>query len=122
MAGSILVIDDDSAVRKAFKLALEDTTYEVDEAESGEEGIKKLTNKEYRLVFLDLKMPGISGIETLRKLRQFNHTIPVYIVTAFHKEFLSDLQNLRQEGIRFELLRKPLGANDILMLVNSILN
>ncbi|TAK77177.1 MAG: response regulator, partial [Gammaproteobacteria bacterium] len=64
---------------------------------------------------------GLNGAETLRELRKINREVPVYIVTAFHKEFLKDLQELRQDGIKFELLRKPLGADEILVLVNSVL-
>ncbi|MBV9576609.1 MAG: response regulator [Gammaproteobacteria bacterium] len=122
MAEDILVIDDDPAVRKAFLLALEDSKYQVDAAESGESGISLLTKKDYGMIFLDLKMPGMNGAETLRALRKINRNIPVYIVTAFHKEFLEDLQSLRQEGIKFELLRKPLGGDEILMIANSVLN
>lgn len=120
MAEQILVIDDDPAVRKAFILALEDTSYNVDTVSSGEDGVEKLANNKYQLIFLDLKMPGWSGIETLRKLREVDISVPVYIVTAFHKEFLSDLQLLRQEGIKFELLRKPLGADEIVLIVNGL--
>lgn len=121
ITNNILVIDDDAAVRKAFQFALEDTSFHVDTASSGEEGIEKLNRGKYGIVFLDLKMPGLNGAETLKRLRQLDHNIPVYIVTAFHKEFLSDLQSLRQAGIKFELLRKPLGGDEIVTLVNSVL-
>lgn len=121
MNENILVIDDDAAVRKAFQYALDETSYHVDTAESGEEGISKLNQNEYQLIFLDLKMPGLNGIETLRKLRKINNAIPVYIVTAFHKEFFTGLQSLKEEGIKFELLKKPLGSEEILTVVNSVL-
>ena len=121
MSRSILVIDDDEAVRKAFKLALEDSEYSVDVADSGEEGVAKIREKVYDLVFLDMKMPGMNGSETLRELRDVNDGVPVYIVTAFHKEFLLDLQSLRRDGIKFDLLRKPLGAEEIAMLAKGML-
>ncbi|NIM11461.1 MAG: response regulator [Candidatus Aminicenantes bacterium] len=117
----ILVIDDDEAVRKSFMLALEETGHRVNTAESGEKGIKKVKATTYDLVFLDLKMPGLNGVETLRQLRQLDIAVPVYIVTAFHKEFLKDLKLLSDDGIDFELLKKPIGSDEIIELTESML-
>jgi CheY-like chemotaxis protein len=117
----ILVIDDDEAVRKSFILALEETGHRVNTAESGEKGIKKVEVTTYDLVFLDLKMPGLNGIQTLRQLRQLDTSVPVYIVTAFHKEFLKDLKLLSDDGIVFDLLRKPIGSDEIIELTESML-
>ena len=74
----ILVIDDNEVIRKSFVLALKDTKYQVDTAESGEEGVDKERSKKYDLIFLDLKMPGMSGIEALRHIRKVNQKTPVY--------------------------------------------
>jgi CheY-like chemotaxis protein len=117
----ILVIDDDEAVRKSFILALEETGHRVNTAESGEKGIKKVEVTTYDLVFLDLKMPGLNGIQTMRQLRQLDTSVPVYIVTAFHKEFLKDLKLLSDDGIEFDLLRKPIGSDEIVQLTESML-
>jgi DNA-binding response OmpR family regulator len=117
----ILVIDDDEAVRKSFILALEETAHRVDTAESGEKGIEKVEMTAYDLVFLDLKMPGLNGIQTLRQLRQLDTSVPVYIVTAFHKEFLKDLKLLSDDGIEFDLLKKPIGSDEIVELTESML-
>jgi DNA-binding response OmpR family regulator len=120
MSKRILVIDDDEAVRKSFILALEETSYQVEAVESGEKGIEKMEDTSYDLVFLDLKMPGLNGVQTLRKLRQMDTGVPVYIVTAFHKEFFKDLKLLSEEGIAFDLLRKPIGSDEIVQLTESI--
>ena len=117
----ILVIDDDEAIRKSFVLALEDNVYQVDTAESGENGIEKVQISNYDLIFLDLKMPGLNGVETLRELRKINSLVPVYIVTTFHKEFFKGLSLLSQDGIEFELLRKPIGSDEIVELTESML-
>jgi PAS domain S-box-containing protein len=122
MSKRVLVIDDDDSVRKSFLLALEDTEFHVDTAESGEKGIEKAKATNYNLVFLDLKMPGMNGVETLRKLRKSGHIWPVYIVTAFHKEFLDELKNIEEEGINFELAKKPLSSDQIVSITKSVLN
>lgn len=121
MKKNILVIDDDEAIRKSFILALEDMPHHVDTAESGEKGIEKVKTTTYDLVFLDLKMPGLNGVQTLRQLRQMDALLPVYIVTAFHKEFFKDLKLLSEEGIEFDLLRKPIGSDEIVELTLSML-
>ncbi len=121
MNKQILVIDDDEAIRKSFKLALDEAGYRVDTAESGEAGIKRAQKTIYDMIFLDLKMPGLNGVQTLRELRKFHVAVPIYIVTAFHKEFFKELKILTNNGIEFELLRKPIGSDEILELTDSVL-
>lgn len=121
MNKQILVIDDDEAIRKSFKLALDEAGYRVDTAESGEAGIKRAQQTIYDMIFLDLKMPGLNGVQTLRELRKFHVAVPIYIVTAFHKEFFKELKILTNNGIEFELLRKPIGSDEILELTDSVL-
>jgi len=120
VAKKILVVDDDSAVRQAFILVLEDAGYQVDTAESGEVGLEKYKNGQYDLIFLDLKMPGIKGTEVLKKIREDSQDVPIYVVTAFHKEFLKDLQAIRKAGISFDLLDKPVGNEQIIAVVEGV--
>lgn len=70
MSKNILVIDDEEGLRESFVLALKDTGYQVDVTESGEEGVNKERGKKYDLIFLELKMPGMSGIEALKEIRK----------------------------------------------------
>ena len=118
----ILIIDDDEAVRRSFELALEDSGYPVTTVDRGEKGGEEVKKNIYQLVFLDLKMPGMNGVKTLQKIREFSATLPVYIVTAFHKEFLVELDEVRKEGLLFQLLRKPIGSVEILALAQSVLD
>ncbi|MBC8458237.1 MAG: response regulator, partial [Deltaproteobacteria bacterium] len=110
------MIDDDESIRKSFSLALEDTEYQVDTVESGEKGIEMEQNNKYDLIFLDLKMPGLNGVETLRELRKIDKDVPVYIVTAFHKEFFEGLKSAGEDGIDFEVVKKPIGSDDIVLV------
>ena len=121
MRKRILVIDDDSAVRKSFVLALEDEDYQVDTAKSGEQGIDMTSSTEYDLIFLDLKMPRINGVETLIRLRNAGYKMPIYIVTAFHKEFTDQLRVAAEEGYEFEVMQKPIESQDLVRLTNAIL-
>ena len=121
MSERILVIDDEKAARMSFILALKDTGFEVDTAESGEKGLQMKNDAEYDLIFLDLKMPGMNGIETLRQIRKTDKKVPIYIFTAFHKEFLDELKIAQKEMLSFEVLKKPIGADLIVTLTKLIL-
>ena len=121
MTKRILIIDDEEPVRNSFLLALEETDFSVDTAAGGQEGLEKLKTVDYDLIFLDLKMPGMNGIETLRKIRKRNKKVLVYIVTAFAKEFFHDLKALREENIEFEVMQKPLGLDQIEEVASALL-
>jgi len=121
MTKRIIVIDDEEAIRKSFELALEDSGYKVDTASSGKEGLETLQGDPYDLVFLDLKMPGLTGVETLRELRKRDKKIPVYIVTAFYGEFFDELKPMAEGGIEFEVLNKPVDSDTILQLCQAVL-
>ena len=116
MPKRVLVIDDDSAIRKSFELALEDTDLYLDTAESGMKGLELIRNAGYDLVFLDLKMPELDGVQTLRGIRGMDSDVPVYILTAFHREFLDPLKAAVSDGLEFELVRKPIDTTQIVEL------
>ncbi|WP_035239249.1 response regulator [Desulfobacter vibrioformis] len=121
MGKHIIIIDDDEHIRNAFSLSLEDTDIIVDKAESGALGLELVQKTHYDLVYLDLKMPGMSGIETLKAIRKLNPSLPVYIITAFHLEFMDDLKEVQRQGCDFELLSKPIEIDEIKYITYSIL-
>ena len=121
MTKSVLVIDDDSAVRKAFDLSLRGQGYELILAASGAEGLDVVKQHPVDLVYLDLRMPGMDGVQTLRALHESGFTGQVFIVTAFHREFFEDLVVVRDAGIPFELLQKPLEREQIIAITRGIL-
>lgn len=122
MSKHILIIDDEEGIRDSFQLALKDREYSVAVAASGEEGVQKANNERPDLVFLDLKMIGINGIETLRRLRRSYPDIIIYIVTAFHEEYMHQIEKAQQEGFEFEICHKPLNIKQIQELANSVLS
>ena len=101
--GRILVIDDDVGVRESFRAALEDAGHTVEAAASGAAGIESARVSRPDLVFLDLKMPGLSGVETLTALHASCPGLPVYIVTGFYGAYLSQLRALESRGVDFEI-------------------
>jgi len=113
MVSKVLVIDDDPAVRSAYKLILEEDGFTVREAEDGLKGIEMASADRPDLIFLDLRMPGIDGVETLRRLKTIDETLNIYIVTAFASEFMDQLKGAHDEGFQFELASKPLTSAQI---------
>lgn len=122
MTRRILVIDDEEGVRDAFVLALRgEQTLTVETANNGGAGLGAARAARPDLIFLDLHMPDMNGVDTMRELLATDPTLSVYIVTAFHQEFMLDLKAARAEGLRFELTRKPLGADQIRAIVHALL-
>jgi len=85
----ILVVDDEESIRELYRAELADEGYDVDLAADGIQALRRLEACRPDLVTLDVKMPGIDGIETLRRIREKDTKIPVILVTAFG-EFKQD--------------------------------
>ncbi len=117
----ILIIDDDIGIRESLFLVLNDAGYQVDTVESGEQGIEKVKNNNYDLIFLDIKMAGMDGIQTLQEIRKMGKKIPVYIITAFQREYFRQLEGAKQDGMDFEVIEKPFDRKRLLSLVEDIL-
>jgi two-component system response regulator HydG len=79
----VLIVDDDAAHRLMLRETLKDRGYIPVEAASGEEGLKILKSQVADLVLLDIKMPGMGGMEALRKIKAFNPALPVIMMTAY---------------------------------------
>lgn len=121
MAHNILIIDDDPAVRGAFSLILDDAGYEVREAEGGLQGVTMVQAQRPDLIFLDLRMPDIDGVETLRRLKAIDDSLNIYIVTAFANEYMDQLKIAHEEGLHFQIAGKPLSSAQIKHIARSII-
>ena len=117
----ILVIDDFADIRNLFVRALEDTQYIVDTAATGTKGISLHKEHNYDLIFLDLNMPGMNGIEVLHKIRKKDKDVPVFIITALYKEFIEEIHEANQKGLKFEIANKPININQIVSISMKIL-
>jgi len=79
----VLVIDDDAVVGHSFDRVLSQKGYDVDTALSGEEGLADIETRNYDIVFTDIKMPGIDGIEVAERIRRKCPWTPVVVITGY---------------------------------------
>jgi two-component system KDP operon response regulator KdpE len=82
----ILVVDDESAIRRALRPPLVELGFQVAEAARGEEALQLLRTATFDAVLLDVNMPGIGGVETLRRIRAFAPRLPILMLTVRDKE------------------------------------
>ncbi|MDD5008920.1 MAG: response regulator [Syntrophorhabdaceae bacterium] len=93
----ILVVDDEENIRLLFKEELEDEGFEVDLASNGFEALDKLKKGRFDLVVLDIKMPGMDGIQALNEIKNANKDQPVILCSAYG-EFKQDLSSWVSDG------------------------
>jgi CheY-like chemotaxis protein len=102
--GRILVVDDDPEVLDTLRELLEDLGYEANTAPTVEQAITAMANSQPHVVFLDLMMPGISGLEALTYFRQHYRRVPVIVITGDPGH--ESVQKARAAGA-FDVLGKP---------------
>ena len=113
--GSILIVDDEAGPRESLRMILK-PIYEVHTAQNGQEAITFISQKKVDLVTLDLNMPGLPGIEVLKKIQKLQPDIKVIIVTGY-----GTLGNAR-EAIRYgagNFISKPFNVADIIAIVSK---
>jgi DNA-binding NtrC family response regulator len=79
----VLVVDDNVTIRDSCRQVLERSGYDVDEAPDGKKAVAAASNIVYHLILLDLKMPDMDGLETLKRLKAVNPDTPVVVITAY---------------------------------------
>ena len=82
----VLVIDDDAVVGRSFDRVLSDKGYEVSTALSGEEALDTMNNNDFDLVFTDIKMPGMDGLEVTERIKERCPWTPVVVITGYGTE------------------------------------
>ena len=112
MVGHILIVDDEEGVRLSLRGILEDEGYTVSEAASGEEALSFLEKNTPDLVFLDIWLSGIDGLETLKKAKQIQEDIP-FIMISGHGNVETAVQALRLGA--YDFVEKPLSLEKILL-------
>jgi two-component system, NtrC family, nitrogen regulation response regulator NtrX len=113
---NILIIDDEKAIRNTLKEVLEFENYLVESAEDGFSGLDLIDQKKYDLVFCDIKMPKMDGIEFLDFIQKKNPEIPVIMISG-HGNIDTAVESLKKGA--YDYIQKPLDLNRILVSVRN---
>ncbi|WP_448520990.1 response regulator [Pseudothermotoga sp.] len=116
---NILVVDDERNVRNLIKKILEENDHSVTTIATGEEALVELRKSKFDLLVLDLKLPGMSGTELLKRMRQEGIDVPTLIVSAVTNA--APIVEAMKQGAA-DYLSKPFSAQDLLKKVEELLN
>jgi len=119
MKGKILIVDDEKNIRQTLSTHLKSEDYEVETAMNGEEGLKEFDKNNYDLVLLDMKLPGVDGIEILKKMKEKKEDIVVIIITAYGT--IENSVEAMKLGA-FDYIQKPFNPDEISDIVTDVLN
>lgn len=106
----VLVVDDDPVIAKSFDRVLSGKGYAVITAANGTEALEKIAHEDYDMVFTDIKMPGMDGVEVARRIKAERPWLPVVIVTGYGSE--ANEARAKEAGVA-GFLRKPLSPEMI---------
>ncbi|MCR9173427.1 MAG: sigma-54 dependent transcriptional regulator [bacterium] len=112
----ILVVDDERAIRRALREILEFEDFEVDEAENGKQGLDKAKAEQYDVIFCDIKMPEMDGMEVLDGLLKAKVDAPVIMISG-HGNIETAVQAIKKGA--FDFIEKPLDLNRILVTIRN---
>ena len=114
----LLLVDDEDSLRSLVKHELEERGYDVTEAESGEAAIEICEKERFKIVILDIRMPGIDGLEVLKKIRENNFADKVIMLTG-----VDELKVARDslELAANDFLTKPYEMKNLLACINRVL-
>jgi DNA-binding NtrC family response regulator len=119
MSNSILIIDDERAIRKTLSEILSYEGFKVEEAADGEEGWKFFTEKNYDVVLCDIKMPKIDGLEFLTKATEKNPDIPVIMISG-HGTIETAVDAVKKGA--YDYVAKPPDLNRLLITIRNALD
>jgi two-component system, NtrC family, nitrogen regulation response regulator NtrX len=119
MKSRILVIDDEAAIRDSLRMTLEYEGYEFVGAATGQEGLALAERDTPDLVILDVKMPGMDGIEVLDRLRSMNETLPVVVISG-HGTIGTAVEATKKGA--FDFIEKPFASERVLVSLRNALD
>ena len=119
MKTNILVVDDLKSMRLTLGVILEDKGYNVVLAENGYQAIEATKQTSFALIFMDVKMPGINGVQTFREIKKISPKAVVIMMTAYSVEEL--VREALDEGA-YSVVYKPFDIEKIVTLTKSALS
>lgn len=111
-----LVVDDEEIVRELFSRLLNTEDFQVDTAKDGSEAVQKAAGSSFNLIFMDVKMPGINGVETFKKIRALDPGAAVFMMTGFAVE--KEVEEAISLGAR-GCLKKPFDIDEIIKILRK---
>lgn len=118
MSERLLVIEDEAGIARILQLELEHEGYTVGRAEDGRTGLEMALSGEWDLVLLDVMLPGLNGIEVLRRIRSSGSQIPVVLLTA--RDTVPDKVSGFETGAN-DYVTKPFAMEELLARVRNLL-
>lgn len=115
----ILIIDDERSIRNSLKEIIEYEKHEVETAENGLIALELIANKEFDLVFCDIKMDGLDGIEVLEKILENHPEIPVVMISG-HGNIETAVDCIKKGA--FDFIEKPLDLNRIIVTIKNAID
>lgn len=119
MFPSILIVDDEPSILQSLSGLLTDEGFEVITANNGYEALKVIDTEAPDLVMLDIWMPGIDGMETLKEIKKNSTALPVIIITG-HGNVETAVKATKLGA--FDLIEKPLNIDKVIVAINNALN
>ncbi len=113
----ILVVDDEESMRDSLSEWLREDGYEVESVESGEKALEKLKKGKWTVTLVDLKMPGMDGIETMREIKKLDKELPVIIITAYATV---DTAVIAMKEGAYDYIVKPFNPEEISMMIHKL--
>ncbi|MDW7673114.1 MAG: response regulator [Bacillota bacterium] len=115
----ILVVDDQPGMRLLLEHALAEGGFQVVTANDGREALKKLTEEKFHIVLLDMKMPGMSGLEVLANLQDAKLSSQFVMMTAYREDLLAE--QAKQLGVQ-HFLTKPFNIEEMLEMISRLVS
>ena len=112
----ILIIDDERSIRNSLKEILDDEGYDVEVAENGQQGVEMVEKEKYDVIFCDIKMPVMDGVETLAKLTAMGIDSAVVMISG-HADVSTAVDCIKKGA--FDFIEKPLDLNRILITIKN---
>ncbi len=115
---NILIVEDEEGIRAVLEELLFMEGYKTTSAENGDEGIRRLGQTDFDLVFTDLNMPGVSGRDVAKAVKAQNSNTPVIVVTGWDTNALG--ADLTSSGVD-RILKKPFDMDEVLTIVSDLI-
>jgi|Deesub1362A_J573_1020465.scaffolds.fasta_scaffold00004_32 DNA-binding NtrC family response regulator len=116
----VMVVDDDPNTLRTFKDVLERKGHLCYTAKDGEEAIQRAEEKKYNIIFIDLKLPTINGLETYLRIREVNSNVVAVMITGYRKEMTGHIEEALK-STAYTCLYKPFNMDDVIRLVEEVL-